>query len=58
MILVKTIAIVATGVLIGAIVGQSGVLCPNGQCALTGTWMGGSFIGGLLGLAISGGIPR
>ncbi len=42
------------GAAVGGLVGWSGVLCPNGACAITGSWMGGAAFGGLIGLAIAG----
>ncbi len=40
---------------IGAAIGYSQVLCPDGQCALTGSWYGGALIGGMLGMMFTGG---
>jgi len=40
---------------IGAALGYSQILCPNGQCALTGSWQGGALLGGVIGMMFSGG---
>lgn len=42
------------GATVGGLVGWSGILCFNGTCAITGSWMGGAVFGGLIGLAIAG----
>jgi len=39
---------------IGGLVGWSGIVCANGTCVITGSWMGGALLGGLIGLAIAG----
>lgn len=44
---------IGLGVAVGALVGWSGLLCPDGSCAVTGTPYGGGFLGGLLGLALA-----
>ena len=44
----------AAGVVIGGYVGYAGWLCPDGMCPLTGSWQGGSMVGGLLGLLTCG----
>lgn len=43
------------GVLVGGIIGYSQILCFGGTCPLTGTWLGGAAIGGLLGHLLLGG---
>ena len=50
--LIKTIAGVALFALAGAAIGYSQVLCPDGQCSITGTPYGGAIFGGVLGLAV------
>ena len=40
---------------IGAAIGYSQVICPSGQCALTGSWYGGALLGGVLGLVFASG---
>lgn len=42
------------GAAVGALVGWSGLLCADGSCALTGSWLGGAVLGGFGGLAIAG----
>jgi len=37
---------------LGAVVGYMQWLCPDGSCALTGSWWGGATVGGLLGYAL------
>lgn len=44
-----------TGAVIGGLVGYSQILCPDGQCALTGSWYGGAAVGGLAGMILLGG---
>jgi hypothetical protein len=48
------IAVTATMAVVGAVVGESQVLCLNGQCVMTGTWIGGTFIGGAFGYLAAG----
>lgn len=50
----KLIALVAAGATIGGAVGASKILCPGGECMMTGSWFGGGTIGGLLAFAASG----
>lgn len=50
--LIKTIAGVSLFALAGAAIGYSQVLCPDGQCSITGTPYGGAIFGGVLGLAV------
>jgi len=46
------------GGFIGGLVGYYQWLCSSGsECALVGSWYGGALIGGLLGIAVSGGCP-
>lgn len=45
------------GAVIGGVVGYMQWLCPDGSCALTGSWLGGAFIGGWLGMLLLGGCP-
>ncbi len=45
------------GVLAGGVLGYYHVLCPGGTCPLTGTWVGGALLGGMLGLLLAGGCP-
>jgi len=44
------------GVLLGAIggglLGYSQWICPGGQCMLTGSWVGGALLGGVMGLLV------
>jgi len=47
----------AVGAVVGAGVGFSGVLCPDGSCAITGTWFGGAAMGGAMGFAAAGVLP-
>jgi len=37
---------------LGGVVGYLQWLCPDGSCALTGSWWGGATAGGLLGFAL------
>lgn len=48
---------VAIGGVAGGLLGYYHVLCPGGTCPLTGTWIGGALLGGLVGLLIAGGCP-
>lgn len=50
----RTAFIVAAGAAIGAAVGASKIMCPGGECMITGSWLGGGTIGGLLSFAIAG----
>ena len=43
--------------LAGAFLGSTQWLCPDGSCAMTGTWYGGAFLGAGLGLAAGGVVP-
>ena len=52
---VKKVLGILIGAAAGAALGFSQVLCPDGQCALTGSWYGGAFLGGLLGMVVTGG---
>lgn len=38
---------------LGALIGYSQVLCPDGSCAMTGSWPGGAAIGGVLGYVVA-----
>lgn len=51
----KRLITILAGAGIGAAIGYSQLLCPGGQCALTGSWYGGAFLGGLLGMVVTGG---
>ena len=51
----KTLLGILIGAGIGAAIGYSQLLCPAGQCALTGSWYGGAAIGGMLGLVVTRG---
>jgi hypothetical protein len=51
----KRLIAVLIGAVAGAVIGYTQVLCPGGQCALTGSWYGGAVIGGTLGLLFTGG---
>lgn len=54
------VAILATalGGVAGGIVGASGILCPDGSCAITGSAAGGATAGAIIGLLVStGGCP-
>jgi hypothetical protein len=51
----KTLLGVLIGAGIGAAVGYSQIFCPDGQCALTGSWFGGAFVGGALGMVLFSG---
>ena len=53
----KLFALVALGAVAGAVVGGTGVLCPDGSCSITGSWYGTGTVGGLLGFAASGFLP-
>ena len=53
----KFAMLIAAGALIGGAIGFSQVLCPDGQCMITGSWFGGGTIGGLLGYAAAGLLP-
>ncbi|MEM6260003.1 MAG: DUF6132 family protein [Planctomycetota bacterium] len=50
--LIKTIAGTVLFAATGAAIGYSQVLCPDGQCSITGTPYGGALFGGVLGLAV------
>ncbi|MFN3168185.1 MAG: DUF6132 family protein [Phycisphaeraceae bacterium] len=54
--LIKTIVGIALFALVGAAVGYSKVLCPDGGCAITGTSYGGAIFGGVLGIAVMSGL--
>lgn len=45
------------GSVVGAGVGFSQLLCPDGGCAITGTWFGGAAMGGAMGFAAVGMLP-
>jgi hypothetical protein len=45
------------GAAIGAGVGYSQIMCPDGGCAITGTWFGGAAMGGAMGFAAIGVLP-
>lgn len=47
---------ITIGAAIGGVVGASGLLCPSGTCAITGSWYGGAITGGLFGLIFA--MPR
>ena len=51
----KRILGLVIGAGIGAAIGYSQLFCPDGQCALTGSWYGGAAIGGLLGTVFAAG---
>jgi hypothetical protein len=53
----KFALLIAAGALIGGGIGFSQILCPDGQCMITGSWFGGGTIGGLLGYAAAGLLP-
>lgn len=53
----RTLLALAAGAAIGALVGHSQVLCPTGTCAITGSWMGGGVVGGLMGMTLVGFVP-
>ena len=48
----KTFLAVFGGGLAGGIIGQSKILCLNGECAITGSWYGGAIAGGMLALGL------
>ena len=50
--MLKLIAIVGGLAAVGGLIGFSGVLCPDGSCAITGSWYGGATVGGLLGYGV------
>jgi hypothetical protein len=45
------------GMVAGGILGHFQFFCPGGTCPLTSTWLGGTIIGGLLGMLLVGGCP-
>lgn len=45
------------GLLAGGVLGYTQVLCPDGQCAISGSWYGGALLGGVLGFWLLGGCP-
>lgn len=53
----KLFAFIAAGAVIGGLVGASQIMCPDGQCMITGSWFGGGTVGGLLGFAAAGLLP-
>lgn len=50
----KLLLVVLAGSAIGGFVGGSRLLCPDGSCAITGSWYGGAIIGGCLAYGIAG----
>lgn len=50
--MIKMIAIVGALAAVGGVVGYLGVFCPDGSCAITGSWYGGATLGGLLGFGV------
>ncbi|MEM1355643.1 MAG: DUF6132 family protein [Planctomycetota bacterium] len=56
MILLKTAMGIGLCAALGAAVGYSQLLCPNGGCNITGSWYGGAMFGGVMGLALTGAI--
>ncbi len=48
----KFVLIVGGLAVAGAVVGYAQWFCPDGRCALTGSWWGGATLGGLLGFAV------
>lgn len=46
------------GAALGGFVGYSQVLCFNGQCMLTGTWLGGAILGGIVGYLLTNSDPK
>lgn len=51
----KQFVAILIGAGLGAAIGYSQFLCPDGTCPLTGSWYGGAVIGGMLGLMFTGG---
>lgn len=47
----------AIGALVGGLIGYSQLLCPDGSCAITGSWFGGSILGGFGGTFLASVIP-
>lgn len=50
------IGLIAAFAAIGALIGYTQVLCPDGSCAITGSWPGGATIGGVLGYVLASAI--
>jgi hypothetical protein len=44
------------GLVAGAVIGYSRVLCFNGQCVFTGTWFGGAVLGAMVGYLVAASI--
>lgn len=45
------------GAIAGGFVGYSQVFCPDGTCAVTGSWYGGAVLGGFGGTFLAGVLP-
>ena len=54
----KVLLGIAAFTITGGLVGASGILCAGGECVITGTWMGGSVMGAMLGLSIVPGLHQ
>ena len=50
----RAILIILGFAIVGAAVGYSQVLCPDGYCPLTGSWPGGTAAGAMVGLVVAG----
>jgi hypothetical protein len=55
--MVRTLIGIGIGAVVGGVVGYSQILCFDGTCPLTGSWVGGALIGGFLGMMVTGGCP-
>ena len=55
--LLITILLIASGIVLGGLVGHSQVLCADGTCVITGSWYGGAIAGGLLGMVLATACP-
>lgn len=56
--ILKPLLGISLGAVFGAAIGHSQLLCPDGQCAITGSWYGGAMFGGIMGMAVIGAIGQ
>ena len=47
----------SVGAAVGGVVGYAQWLCPDGSCAITGSWYGGALVGGFVGTFLASLIP-
>jgi len=53
--MLKLLAFTIPLALLGGVIGFSGLICPDGSCAITGSWYGGATFGGLIGFGLYSG---